>query len=117
MSHLSFSAPEDRPAALVRRRRLGAVAIAILASLATSSAARATPAFEGVWSESIVTGSGACANGNGYAVRVSGGVLSDARHIGLPISGTVGEDGHVAWTVSRGHRSAAGSGRLLGRSG
>jgi hypothetical protein len=118
MSNTSLLASEDRPAAaVIRRRGLGAVVMAVLATLAPFCAAIAMPAFEGVWSVSIVTDTGACENGNGYAVRITDGVLSDASHIGFIISGTVRESGHVAWAVVYGNRNAAGSGRLSGKSG
>jgi hypothetical protein len=118
MSHVSIPASIGlRLANFVRPRVLWVASAAALATVVAPSAASATAAFEGVWSVSIVTDSGACENGNGYAVRIADGVLSDASRIGFRISGTVAENGHVAWAVGYGNKNAAGSGRLSGRSG
>jgi len=97
-------------------RTLGAVtAVSVVAALIPYPAI-AMPPFDGVWYVSIMTKKGECESGNRYPVRITGGALSNAN-MGLVISGTVSESGQVTVVVSRGITSAAGSGRLSGRSG
>jgi hypothetical protein len=100
----------------IRDRALGAVTAVSLVAALTSYPAAATSAFDGVWHVSIVTNKGECPSANRLPVRIASGVVSTAD-MGLVISGRVNESGQVTVMVTQGNRSAAGSGRLSGRSG
>jgi hypothetical protein len=99
-----------------RHGALGAVTAVSLVAALIPYPAIAMPPFDGVWYVSIVTKKGECESGNRYPVRIISGALSNAD-MGLVISGRVSESGQVTVVVNRGNRSAAGSGRLSGRSG
>ncbi len=100
----------------IRERALGAVTVLSLIAALTSYPAAATSSFDGVWHVSIVTNKGECPSTNRLPVRIASGVVSTAD-MGLVFSGRVSESGQVTVVVTQGNRSAAGSGRLSGRSG
>lgn len=66
---------------------------------------------------STVTKKGECESGNRYPIRITSGALSNANDMGVIFSGSVSESGQVTVFVNHGNRSAAGSGRLSGKSG
>src|ERR1700744_953570 len=93
---------------------LGVVLLA--SSLAPSWIASAAPApgvaqFDGNWSVSIITDSGACDRGYRYPLRIAGGrIYYDNPNIA--VNGIVNPRGLVAVTVGAGGQSASGTGRL-----
>ena len=96
-----------------------ASALAALAILAMSSVP-AAPApisagkasYDGTWSVLIVTQQGKCDRAYRYPVRISNGSVGYAGDAAFNVSGTVGDNGTVTVTVSRGSQSARGQGRL-----
>lgn len=88
------------------------VAVACLGLTATSS--RALPAYDGLWSVSIITEKGDCDRGYRYPIRITRGVLSNAGETVFTIAGKVGPTGVIRVTVSYGSASANGIGKLAG---
>ena len=101
-----------------------ASALAALAILALSSVP-AAPApisagkasYDGTWSVLIVTQQGKCDRAYRYPVRISNGLVGYAGEASFNVSGTVGANGAVTVTVSRGSQSAKGTGRMSGSDG
>jgi hypothetical protein len=90
-------------------------ALAIFATSVPASAApmgAARPNFDGNWSVLIVTEQGTCDRAYRYPVRISGGSVGYAGQASFNVTGSVGANGAVTVTVSRGNQSASGSGRL-----
>lgn len=88
---------------------------ALLFSAATISEAKqpgARSTFDGEWSVSIVTESGACDRGYRYRVRIIDGQLQYAGEGSFQVSGRVQNTGAVSVTVSRGGDRATGAGKL-----
>jgi hypothetical protein len=83
----------------------------------TATPARALPAYDGLWSVSIVTEKGDCDPGYRYPIRITRGVLSNAGDTAFTIAGSVGSTGLIRVTVSHGSASASGLGRLSGNLG
>jgi hypothetical protein len=78
----------------------------------------AVPAYDGLWSVSIVTEKGDCDRGYRYPIRISNGVLANAGDVtAIDINGKVQQTGAITVTVSGGGKSATGSGRLAGNIG
>ena len=78
----------------------------------------AVPAYDGLWSVSIVTEKGDCDRGYRYPIRISNGVLANAGNVtAIDINGKVQHTGAITVTVSGGGKSAIGSGRLAGNIG
>ena len=101
-------------------------AAAFLAVSVTSSSDAArryrnlpSPAFDGLWSVSIVTRYGDCNRGYRYPLRIVGGYVTKADDdSSYAVGGAVGRSGAIGVTVSGGGQSATGVGRLtrtLGR--
>ena len=98
-----------------------ATALVILAA----SALPASPApigaskqsFDGTWSVLIITEKGTCDRAYRYPVRISGGSVGYAGEASFNVSGSVGANGAVTVTVSRGNQSARGSGQLSASDG
>jgi hypothetical protein len=96
-----------------------ASALAALAILAMSSVP-AAPApisagkasYDGTWSVLIVTQQGKCDRAYRYPVRISNGSVGYAGEASFNVSGSVGANGAVIVTVSRGSQSAKGTGRM-----
>jgi len=106
------------------RRATGAIAAAlaiagtmVASAIIASSASFALPRYDGLWSVSIVTEKGECDRGYRYPIRISNGLLANAGDSVFTITGKVGGTGAITVTVSRGGRSATGSGRLAGNAG
>jgi hypothetical protein len=83
----------------------------------TALSAKALPAYDGLWSVSIVTEKGDCDRGYRYPIRITRGVLSNAGDTAFIIAGSVGPTGLIQVTVSHGSASASGLGRLAGNIG
>jgi len=93
------------------------VFIAASASVAATGTF-ALPAYDGLWSVSIVTEKGDCDRGYRYPIRISNGVLVNAGNVAaIDINGKVQQTGAITVTVSGGGKSATGSGRLAGNIG
>jgi hypothetical protein len=90
--------------------------VAASATIATTSTF-AVPAYDGLWSVSIVTEKGTCDRGYRYPIRISNGVLANAGDVAVNIAGKVMPTGAVTVVVSAAGKSANGSGRLSGNLG
>jgi hypothetical protein len=90
------------------------VAVSVVCFNLTATPTRALPAYDGLWSVSIVTEKGDCDRGYRYPIRITRGVLSNAGDTAFTISGNVGPTGRIRVTVSHGSASASGLGRLAG---
>lgn len=100
---------------LIRRGSLFAL-VAASTTLAASGT-NAVPAFDGLWSVSIVTEKGDCDRGYRYPVRITNGVLANAGSVNITIAGKVQPTGAITVMVSAAGKSANGSGRLSGNLG
>lgn len=85
-------------------------ASAMIASTGTYSA----PAYDGLWSVSIVTEKGDCDRGYRYPIRITNGVLANAGSVSVDIVGKVQPTGAITVMLSAAGKSANGSGRLSG---
>jgi hypothetical protein len=79
--------------------------------------AKALPAYDGLWSVSVVTEKGDCDRGYRYPIRISHGQLINAGDAVFTVTGKVAQTGAITVTVSAGGKSATGSGRLAGAAG
>jgi hypothetical protein len=93
--------------------------LALVAGAATlaSTTGFAIPAYDGLWSVSIVTEKGDCDPGYRYPIRISNGTLANAGGTPFVITGKVAATGAITVNVSAGGKSASGSGRLAGAEG
>jgi|HubBroStandDraft_5_1064220.scaffolds.fasta_scaffold338593_1 hypothetical protein len=88
--------------------------VAASATVATTSS-YAVPAYDGLWSVSIVTEKGDCDRGYRYPIRIQNGALANAGSVtAITINGKVQPTGAITVIVSSGSKSATGSGRLSG---
>jgi hypothetical protein len=88
--------------------------VAASATIATTSS-YAVPAYDGLWSVSIITEKGDCDRGYRYPIRIENGALANAGSVtAVTINGKVQPTGAITVTVSSGSKSATGSGRLSG---
>ena len=88
-------------------------AIGLTVGVILSGSALADPAkFDGTWSVLIVTQQGKCDRAYRYPVRISNGSVGYAGEAAFNVSGSVGANGAVTVTVSRGSQSAKGTGRM-----
>jgi hypothetical protein len=88
--------------------------VAASATVATTST-YAVPAYDGLWSVSIVTEKGDCDRGYRYPIRIQNGALANAGSVtAITINGKVQPTGAIVVIVSSGSKSATGSGRLSG---
>jgi hypothetical protein len=95
-------------------------ALAILtASVAPAFAAPIASAksFDGGWSVLIVTEKGTCDRAYRYPVKIENGSVGYAGTASFNVTGKVGANGAVTVTVSRGDKSATGTGRMSGTDG
>jgi hypothetical protein len=90
--------------------------VAASATIATTSTF-AVPAYDGLWSVSIVTEKGTCDRGYRYPIRISNGMLANAGDVAVNIAGKVMPTGAITVVVSAAGKSANGSGRLSGNLG
>ena len=103
--------------------RTTAAAFAALAVLTTSVApAFAAPiasakSFDGGWSVLIVTEKGTCDRAYRYPVKIENGSVGYAGTASFNVTGKVGANGAVIVTVSRGDKSATGTGHMSGTDG
>ena len=103
--------------------RTTAAAFAALVVLTTSVApALAAPiaaakSFDGGWSVLIVTEKGTCDRAYRYPVKIENGSVGYAGTASFNVTGKVGANGAVVVTVSRGDKSATGTGHMSGTDG
>jgi hypothetical protein len=98
-------------------RALTVAALLTAPALATAGAATPAPAYDGNWSVLIVTTKGECDRGYRYPVRISRGAVGYAGEATFNVSGRVSDTGAITVTVSRGDKSAHGTGKLSGNAG
>jgi hypothetical protein len=89
-------------------------ALVAASTMFASSGTYSAPAYDGLWSVSIVTEKGDCDRGYRYPVRITNGVLANAGSVNITIAGKVQPTGAITVLVSAAGKSANGSGRLSG---
>jgi hypothetical protein len=94
---------------------IASLALTTASAIAAPGAPRST--FDGRWSVLIVTEKGECDRGFRYPVEISGGQVGYAGQASFNVSGKVGANGAITVTVSRGDKSARGTGLLSGGHG
>ena len=89
-------------------------AIVVASTMFASSGTYSAPAYDGLWSVSIVTEKGDCDRGYRYPIRITNGVLANAGSVSVDIVGKVQPTGAITVMLSAAGKSANGSGRLSG---
>jgi hypothetical protein len=89
-------------------------AVIAASTMFASSGTYSAPAYDGLWSVSIVTEKGDCDRGYRYPIRITNGILQNAGSVSIDISGKVQPTGAIIVMVSAAGKSANGSGRLSG---
>ena len=104
---------------LVSRAIPALAAAAILAATAVPASAPATARsnFDGQWSVLIVTQKGTCDRAYRYPVKIDNGSVGYAGEASFNVSGKVGSNGAIVVTVSKGDKSAKGTGRMSATDG
>jgi hypothetical protein len=92
-------------------------ALALTAAIPALGPAEAVPSYDGLWSVVIITRAGLCDPSYRYPIRISNGQVLNAGHSSVQITGRVGKNGAVVVNVSRGDKTAIGTGRLAATSG
>jgi hypothetical protein len=92
-------------------------ALALTAAIPALGPAEAVPSYDGLWSVVIITRAGLCDPSYRYPIRISNGHVLNAGHSSVQITGRVGKNGAVIVNVSRGDKTAIGTGRLAATSG
>jgi hypothetical protein len=82
---------------------------------APSSSAKAS--YNGQWSVLIVTEKGACDRAYRYPVKIENGSVGYAGSASFSVSGSVGDNGALVVTVSKGDKSAKGTGHISSTNG
>ena len=97
----------------------GAIALLTASAFPVSSApiASGKQNLDGNWSVLIVTEQGKCDRAYRYPVRISNGAVGYAGQASFDVSGSVGANGAVTVTVSKGGQSAKGTGQLSANGG
>src|SRR6266852_342136 len=93
-------------------RTLIAGLLAVVVVIAAGSVANARTGFDGIWSVTIITDSGACERAYRAPVRIANGRVASEGDQSFNIFGRVRPSGRVVVAVSRGGQRADGSGRL-----
>ena len=105
----------------IRTTASALTALAILAATAAPAfpapIAAGKQSFDGTWSVLIVTQKGTRDRAFRYPVRISNGSVGYAGEASFNVTGTVGANGAVTVTVSRGSQSAIGAGQLSANDG
>ena len=92
-------------------------ALALTAAIPALGPAEAVPSYDGLWSVVIITRAGLCDPSYRYPIRISNGHVLNAGQSSVQITGRVGKNGAVVVNVSRGDKTAIGTGRLAATSG
>lgn len=101
-------------------RTAAALAFAALTSAMAPAFAAPTASakgFDGGWSVLIVTEKGTCDRAYRYPVRIENGTVGYAGSASFNVTGKVGANGALTVTVSRGDKSATGTGRISSNDG
>jgi len=96
---------------------LAAAAIVAAAAFPASAPAFAKSSYDGHWSVLIVTQKGTCDRAYRYPVKIDNGSVGYAGTASFNVTGKVGQNGAVTVTVSRGDKSATGTGRMSATDG
>ena len=102
------------------RTAAATLALAVLSSSVVPAVAApiaASKSFDGGWSVLIVTEKGTCDRAYRYPVKIENGAVGYAGTASFNVTGKVGANGAVTVTVSRGDKSATGTGRMSGTDG
>jgi hypothetical protein len=91
---------------------LAAAAIITASVVPASAPAYAKSSYDGHWSVLIVTQKGTCDRAYRYPVKIDNGAVGYAGSSSFNVTGKVGQNGAVTVTVSRGDKSATGTGRM-----
>ncbi len=105
---------------MVSSRWLTCLSVATALAVMAGTPARAqTSAYDGLWSVLIITEEGNCDRGYRYAVRIKRGVVghADPSSSSFLIKGRVAGGGGIRVSVTRGDKSANGTGRMTRTSG
>jgi hypothetical protein len=92
-------------------------ALALAAAIPALAPAEAVPSYDGLWSVVIITRAGICDPSYRYPIRISNGHVLNAGQSTVQITGRVGKNGAVVVNVSRGDKTAFGTGHLAATSG
>ena len=96
---------------------LSAAAIVAASVVPASAPAFAKSSYDGHWSVLIVTQKGTCDRAYRYPVKIDNGAVGYAGTASFNVTGKVGQNGAVVVTVSRGDKSATGTGRMSATDG
>jgi hypothetical protein len=96
---------------------LAAAAIVAASLVPASAPAFAKSSYDGHWSVLIVTQKGTCDRAYRYPVKIDNGAVGYAGTASFNVTGKVGQNGAVTVTVSRGDKSATGTGRMSATDG
>jgi hypothetical protein len=94
-----------------------AAAILTASAVPASAPAFAKTSYDGHWSVLIVTQKGTCDRAYRYPVKIDNGTVGYAGEASFNVTGKVGNNGAVTVTVSRGDKSATGTGRMSATDG
>ena len=97
-------------------------ALAAAAMLSASAVPASAPAFarsnyDGHWSVLIVTQKGTCDRAYRYPLKIENGSVGYAGEASFNVAGKVGANGAITVTVSKGDKSAKGTGRMSATDG
>ena len=96
---------------------LAAAAILAATAVPASAPASAKSNYDGHWSVLIVTQKGTCDRAYRYPVKIENGSVGYAGEASFNVSGKVGDNGAMTVMVSRGNKSAKGTGRMSATDG
>jgi hypothetical protein len=96
---------------------LAGAAILAASALPASAPASARSNYDGQWSVLIVTQKGTCDRAYRYPVKIDNGSVGYAGEASFNVSGKVGANGAIVVTVSKGDKSAKGTGRMSSTDG
>jgi hypothetical protein len=99
------------------RAAFAATAILLAGIALAGEQASARPGYDGAWSVLIVTEQGECDRAYRYPVRIERGAVTNGGDISFDISGRVTGNGAITVRVTRGDKSASGTGRLNATTG
>lgn len=97
------------------KHRIGRSALFTLVAASATFAATgsfAVPAYDGLWSVSVITEKGDCDRGYRYPIRIENGTLVNAGSAAFTITGKVLPTGAITVTVSAAGKSATGVGKM-----
>ena len=102
---------------IIRSTALAALALAATPAFSAPTQQAPKANFDGNWSVLIMTQKGDCDRGYRYPVQISNGSVGYAGQASFNVGGKVGPNGAITVTVSRGDKSAHGTGTLSGAEG